>query len=102
MDMQETAIESITTLLLVATIFIAAVGGIVFGITAYQRSAMRRLANSRRTIKVSPKEDAPGACEHLRSKSRARMDASGSYVSICKKCGVPMKRNDGGGWEATA
>jgi hypothetical protein len=66
----------------------------------------RRLVDSPRKIVVAPPSpDAPilpAACAHQRSKSRARPERDGSYTSICRKCGVPMKRNGPGDWEVAA
>jgi hypothetical protein len=62
----------------------------------------RRLVDSPRKIVVAPAS--PGAasstaCAHERSKSKARVEQDGSYGSICKRCGVRMRRKGPGDWE---
>lgn len=64
-----------------------------------QHKLHKRVVNSPRKIAVVGQDDRP-ACTHERSKRRARVGPSGDYTSVCKRCGVPMKRNGPGDWEA--
>jgi hypothetical protein len=40
----------------------------------------------------------PCAKGHQRSKRNARQGADGTYVSICRTCRKPMRRNGPGDW----
>ena len=68
-----------------------------FLIASYRRiehKKRRRLETSRREIRVrTGKETAQSSgCTHMRSKSKARQGTDGTYRSVCKYCGAPMKR----------
>ena len=97
--MEERLVQSITLLAVAALILIGGTAAIVVGLKTIERYRREKLANSRRTIRVSP-AGGKGECEHLRSKSRAQEKPDGSIVSICKKCGVPLRRKGPGDWEA--
>jgi hypothetical protein len=68
----------------------------------FQHSRRRKMVNGPRKIKVLKNaEDAPGdpcADGHERSRRNARQGSGGSYTSVCKKCGAPMRRNGPGDW----
>ena len=64
----------------------------------HERRRRRKLVNSPRKIALATDEDAPRACEHLRSRSRAKESPDGRMVSVCKRCGAPMVRNGPGDW----
>ncbi len=40
--------------------------------------------------------------QHIRSKSKAFYDSEGTAKSVCRNCGVPMKRTGPGEWEVIA
>ena len=66
-----------------------------------QAKRRRRMVNAPRKIKVmSGEEDPAGPCAggHERSRRNARQNADGSYVSVCRTCGLPMRRNGPGDW----
>ncbi len=74
-----------------------------FAVRRIRHKMRRRLVNSPRKIVVAPAPPgaaASTACAHERSKSKARVDRDGTYSSICKKCGVRMRRNGPGDWQA--
>jgi hypothetical protein len=73
------------------------------GLRRIRHGMRRRLVNSPRKIVVAAASSGGAsstACIHERSKSRARVDRDGSYTSLCKRCGVRMRRNGPGDWEA--
>ncbi len=101
MDMRETAIQSITFVIGTLVVLVVGAALIAFSFKFFQARARRKLVNSRRTISVAGSAAAKsGGCAHMRSKSRAREHADGSITSICKKCGVAMRRVGPGEWEA--
>ncbi len=63
-----------------------------------ERRKRRKLVDSPRKIELASEEDGPRECEHMRSKSRAKHNADGDLISMCKKCGATMKRNGPGDW----
>jgi hypothetical protein len=68
----------------------------------YQGRRRRRMVNAPRKIKVVSGEDsAPSPCAdgHQRSRRNARQASDGSYVSVCKVCAAPMRRNGPGDWQ---
>ena len=65
-----------------------------------KRRKKRTRAHSPRRIELASDESVARACEHLRSKSRAKESADGQMVSVCKKCGVRMVRSGPGEWLA--
>ena len=84
------------SMLCAIALFIAVPIGVTFYLKHEQRQR-RKLVNSPRKIGLASDEIEPRPCEHERSRSRAKQTSSG-FVSICKKCGVPMKRNGPGDW----
>ena len=102
MGMQETMILAIVYLVAATALVVSLVGVIFFGLRAHERGRRRKLVDSKRKIRVSSPTDEAKSCVHMRSRSRARTEADGSIVSICKKCGVQMRRTGPGEWEATA
>jgi hypothetical protein len=68
----------------------------------FQHKRRRKMVNAPRKIKVlKGEEESPsGPCGngHERSRRNARQSNDGSYVSVCKKCGAPMRRNGPGDW----
>lgn len=75
--------------------------GIPIAVTFYlkhERRQRRKLVNSPRKIGLASDEAPAAPCEHVRSRSRAKQASDGQFVSICKKCGVPMVRNGPGDW----
>jgi ABC-type multidrug transport system fused ATPase/permease subunit len=95
-----TADAFLLSLLLALVFFVAVPLGVTFYLR-YERRRRRKLVDSPRKIGLATDEAEERICEHLRSKSRARQTSAGDYVSICKKCGVAMKRNGPGNWVAT-
>ena len=68
----------------------------------FQEKRRRKMVNAPRKIKVLSGEEAPtGPCAdgHQRSKRNAREGRDGVYVSVCRICGVPMRRKAKGQWE---
>jgi hypothetical protein len=70
----------------------------------YQRKRRRRLVDSPRKIQVARVEDNVPAADvctsgHQRSRSRAYTGPDGRLLSICKRCGVRMRRKGPGDWE---
>jgi hypothetical protein len=68
-----------------------------------QSRRRRRMVNAPRKIKVLSEADAaeradPCAKGHQRSKRNARQGADGVYVSVCRTCRKPMRRNGPGDW----
>lgn len=73
----------------------------VAGLRAIAHRKRRRLERSRREILVrAGQEAAPlaGGCTHQRSKGKARKGADGTYRSVCRFCGAPMRRLGRGDW----
>jgi hypothetical protein len=74
---------------------------ILFSFRYLSAKRRRRMVNAPRKIKViseEEKRDGPCAGGHERSRRNARQAADGSYVSICRTCGAPMRRNGPGDW----
>ena len=69
-----------------------------------QHSRRQKMVNGPRKIKVAREDDVSGdpcaARGHQRSKRNVREGADGVYVSVCRTCGVRMRRNGPGDWEA--
>ena len=84
----------------VLVLFIAVPIGVTFYLK-HERRQRRKLVNSPRKIGLASDEVVPRECEHLRSRSRAKQSADGGFVSICKRCGVPMRRVGPGEWAVT-
>jgi hypothetical protein len=91
-----------------AWMFVLAVGFVfvpplvLLSLRRMQYSRRRKMVNAPRKIKVLKEdEEAPtGPCAngHERSRRNARQASDGTYVSVCKKCGIPMRRNGPGDW----
>ncbi|MDB5672841.1 MAG: hypothetical protein JWO25_3800 [Alphaproteobacteria bacterium] len=68
----------------------------------FQHTRRRKMVNAPRKIKVLGDEEGgavhPCAGGHQRSKRNAKAGKDGAYVSVCKTCGVPMRRNGPGDW----
>ena len=68
----------------------------------FQEKRRRKMVNAPRKIKVLSGEEAPtGPCAGGRCawSADARQNADGVYVSVCRTCGVPMRRKAKGQWE---
>jgi hypothetical protein len=65
-----------------------------------QGKRRRKLVNSPRKIKVMSDEERTDPCAggHRRSKRNARPGPDGTYVSVCRTCGAPMRRTGPGDW----
>ena len=85
------------SILIALVMFVAVPIGVTFYMK-HERRRRRKLVNSPRRIGLASDEVEARPCEHLRSRSRARQSADGRFVSICKKCGVPMVRVGAGDW----
>lgn len=77
---------------------------VFFAIRRLQAKRRRSMVNAPRKIKVLSDEELaaahdPCAGGHQRSKRNARQRRDGVYVSVCKTCGKPMRRNGPGDWE---
>lgn len=92
-----TADTFLLSILLALVVFVTVPIGVTFYLK-HQRRQRRKLVNSPRKIGLAKDEVKAPPCEHLRSRSRARQTPDGAFVSTCKRCGVPMKRNGPGDW----
>jgi hypothetical protein len=85
--------------ILVAALALLILPPIAFALVRHlKHRARRRLVDSPRKIAVTGEK--PADCRHERSRSRARVQPDGNYSSICKRCGIPMRRLGPGEWEA--
>ena len=85
------------SILVVLVVFVAVPIGVTFYLKR-ERKRRRKLVNSPRKIGLATDDAVPRSCEHLRSRSRARQAADGGFVSVCKRCGAPMRREGPGVW----
>ena len=76
---------------------------VFFAIRHLQAKRRRKMVNAPRKIKVLKDDETavPGPCSdgHQRSRRNARQNSDGVYVSVCRACGAPMRRNGPGEWE---
>ena len=71
------------------------------GFRRLQHSQRRKMVNGPRKIRVARDGDSasdPCAKGHERSKRNARQNKDGVFVSVCRTCGAPMRRNGPGDW----
>ena len=101
MDTAWTPVLAWMFVLAVAFVFVPPV--VLLSFRRFQHQRRRRMVNAPRKIKVlkdvESAQAGPCANGHERSRRNARQSSGGTYVSVCKKCGVPMRRRAKGDWE---